>query len=117
MRRGESKYSYLLRDEVMQRWLRSLARGSPVTCEVAVRRLGKLCEVLGFDPRGLVDWARRDLMGLQDALEDFVTRLEAEGKSPGYIQGFLKTVKSWLIYNNVTLTRRIKVRNSSATLR
>jgi len=33
--------------------------------------------------------------------------LDAEGKSPGYIQGFLKVVKSWLRYNNITLTRRM----------
>jgi len=38
-----------------------------------------------------------------------------KGKSPGYIQGFLKTVKSWLRYNNISLTRRIKIKNSTAT--
>jgi hypothetical protein len=83
--------------------------------EVAVRRLGKLCEHFKTDPRGLLDWAKRDIMGFQDALEDFVSKLEAEGKSPGYIQGFLKTVKSWLRYNNISLTWRIKIKNSTAT--
>jgi hypothetical protein len=115
MPRKESKYSYLVKDEVFQRWLRNLARGSPITCEVAIRRLGKLCEFLKTDPKGLLDWARRDLMGFQDTLEDFVSKLEAKGRSPGYIQGFLKTVKSWLRYNNITLTRRIKIKNSTAT--
>jgi len=110
-----SKYSYIFEDEALQRWLRNLARGSPITSEVAVRRLGKLCEHFKTDPRGLLDWAKRDIMGFQDVLEDFVSKLEAEDKSPGYIQGFLKTVKSWLRYNNISLTRRIKIRNSTAT--
>jgi integrase len=54
-------------------------------------------------------------MDFQDSLEDFVGKLESEGRSPGYIQGFLKVVKSWLRYNNINLTRRIKIKNSTAT--
>jgi integrase len=115
MPRKNSKYSYLLEDKGVQRWLRNLARGSPITAEVTIWRLGKLCEFLKTDPKGLLDWARKDLMNFQDSLEDFVSKLEAEGKSPGYIQGFLKVVKSWLRYNNITLTRRIKIKNSTAT--
>ena len=80
-----------------------------------MRRLGKLCELLNTDPKELLELARRDLMGFQDSLEDIVSKLGEERKSPGYIQGFLKTVKSWLRYNNITLTRRIKIKNSTAT--
>jgi len=110
-----SKYEELLRDGQVRRWLKNLARGSPITGEVALRRLGKVCELLKKDPKGILDWAREDLIGLQDALEDLVARLEEEGKSPGYIQGLLKTIKSWLRYQNITLTRRIKIKNSTAT--
>jgi len=109
------KYSGLFRDEVFSRWFRNLARGSPITAEVAVRRVGKACEWLGTSPQGLLEWAERDLTGLQDSLEDLVSRLEGEGKSPGYILGVLKAVKSWLRYNGVQLTRTIKVSNPNAT--
>ncbi len=44
-----------------------------------------------------------------------VTRLKAEGKTPGYIADLMKTVKSWLRYNGLTLTRRVKISNSTAT--
>ena len=44
-----------------------------------------------------------------------VGKLENENKSPGYIIGLVKAIKSWLRYNDVTLSRRIKVRNSTAT--
>ncbi len=32
-------------------------------------------------------------------------------RTPGYVAGILKAVKSWLRYNDTTLTRRIKIRN------
>jgi len=67
------------------RWLRNVARGSPLTCEVAAKKLGRLSQLLGTTPSGLLDWAVRGLKGLKDALEDLVARLESEEKSPGYI--------------------------------
>jgi hypothetical protein len=63
----------------------------------------------------MIDGARNDLSGFQDALEDLVTYLESERKSPGYIADLIKTVRSWLRYNDVTLTRRIKISNPKAT--
>jgi hypothetical protein len=113
--KGAGKYSDLERDPQVRRWLRNLAKGSPITGEVALRRLGRLCELLNTSPGGLLDLARSDLMGLQDSLEDLVSRLEDEGKAPGYIQGILKAARSWLRYNEITLTRRIKIKNSTAT--
>jgi len=55
------------------------------------------------------------MKGFQDSLEDLVTRLESESKSPGYILDLLKTVKSWLRYHDLTIKRRIKVSNPNAT--
>lgn len=46
--------------------------------------------------------AKKDLAGLQDLLEDTVDKLESEKKSPGYILGILKAIKSWLRYNDIT---------------
>jgi hypothetical protein len=109
------KYSDYTKDPEIRRWLRSLARGSPVTAEVAMRRLGKACELLGMDPKQLVKKAKRSRRSLQDSLEDLVTRLEDEHKSPGYIQGIIKAVRSWLRWNDVSLTRIIKVSNAGAT--
>ena len=42
-KRGVSKYLVYLQDEQVGRWLKNLARGSPITAEVALRRLSKLC--------------------------------------------------------------------------
>ncbi|MGQ9469459.1 MAG: site-specific integrase [Nitrososphaerales archaeon] len=114
-KKEESKYSHLLRNPTLKRWWMNLERGSPITAEVALRRLGKACELLALNPTQMIDEARENLAGFQDSLEDLVTRLESEGKSPGYVQGILKAIKSWLRYNGITLARRIKIRNSTAT--
>jgi hypothetical protein len=111
----KNKYAPLLRDPDVSRWHRNVARGSPLTAEVALKRLSRVCELLSMSPRDMVDRAQSNLKDFQDVLEDMVARLEDEKKSPGYIQGILKTVKSWLRYNDITLTRRIKISNSTAT--
>jgi len=63
----------------------------------------------------MISEARRNLKGLQDCLEDVVTQLEASGKSPGYTNNVVKTVRAWLRYNDLLITRRIKIKNSTAT--
>jgi integrase len=114
-KKGVSKYLVYLQDEQVSRWLKNLAKGSPITAEVALRRLSKLCELLNTTPKSMVEKAKSDLAGFQDMLEDMVVRLEDEGKAPGYIADLMKTVKSWLRYNDITLTRKIKIKNSTAT--
>lgn len=114
-REGESKYAPLLRDRDLKRWLSNLARGSAITSEVALRRVSRASEILGSSPAEMVRAARQDMKTFQDSLEDMVARLLAEGKTPGYIAGIMKAVKSWLRYNDVTLTRRVKIGNVDST--
>lgn len=99
----------------LARWRTNLARGSLITGEVYERRLKRNCELLKTTPSGLLERANVDLKGFQDSIEDMVTQLELEHKSPGYIRGLLKSLRSWLRYNDVLLTRKIKVSNPSAT--
>jgi len=113
-RKGK-KYIDFEKNEDLQRWLRNIRRGSPVHADIVRRQLGKICEMLSTTPQGMVESAKNDLKRFQDSLEDLVTRLEAEKKSPGYIVGLLKAVRSWLRYNDIVLTRRIKVSNRNAT--
>ena len=58
---------------------------------------------------------KKILKTFQDNLEDLVSRLEEENKAPQYIAGILKNIRSWLRYNDITLTRKIKIRNASST--
>jgi hypothetical protein len=66
-------------------------------------------------PLSIVDQAKQEPRSVEDSLFDFVTQLESEGKSPTYIQNYLKVVRSWLQFNGITLHRRIKVGDTSRT--
>jgi len=46
---------------------------------------------------------------------DFVSCMEREGKTGGYIVSNLKAVKSWLSHNRVEYKRRIKVKCADDT--
>jgi len=49
-----SKYSDYLGNPQLRRWLRNLERGSPVTAEVALRRISRSSELLGLSPKRLL---------------------------------------------------------------
>jgi len=88
-RKEGSKYDSILPD--VRRWLDNIERGSPLTAEVALRRLGRACELLQLTPKEMVTRAREDLKTFQDSLEDLVSRLEEEKKAPQYIAGISRT--------------------------
>jgi len=112
---GRAKWKDLLNDPDIKRWYRSMARGSPLTAEVSLRRLGRACELLGTDHRGLVERARENMKAFMDSLDDMVSSLEEQRKSPGYIDCILKVLKSWLRYHEIKLTRKISITNSGRT--
>lgn len=105
----------LLVDEDVERWYRSNARGSLITADVGLRRLGRACQLLGSDPKALVEAARGDLKAFTDGVDDLVTGMEADEYSPGYISGIVKAIKSWLRYNDVEIIRRITISNVRST--
>ena len=72
-------------------------------------------ELLGISPQRLIEEAQRSPKQFQDLLDDMVFQLEREKKSPGYTSNIVKIVRQWLKYNNVILTRHIKITNSTAT--
>jgi len=76
--RGQNKYSVLLKDPQIGRWAGNMASGSPIIAEVALRRLGRLGELLALSPGDIVAKAKKDVAGFQDLLEDVVSRLESE---------------------------------------
>lgn len=110
-----SKRAELLRDADVERWFRNVSRGSQITAEVHLRRLSLFCEQNGLTPKELVVLGRENKKKLEDLVEDHVTKMESERKSPGYIAGILKGVKSWLVHNEIELKRRVRIANRGAT--
>ena len=110
-----SKKAELLKDPDVTRWYTNVARGSPSTAEVNLRRLGLFCEQHELTPLELVNIGRRNRKELEDLIQDHITKMESEGKSPGYVEGILKALKSWLVHNEVELKRKLQISNRGAT--
>jgi hypothetical protein len=110
-----TKREKMLFDEDVRRWYENMSRGSPISAEVNLRRLSLFCEKHTMSPKALVEMARTDRKKAGNLVLDLVTRMEDEKKSPGYISGMVKAVRSWLRHNDADLKMRIKITNPNAT--
>lgn len=90
----------------------NVARGSLVTADVYLRRLGHLCRDLKITPQNLTGMNEDRLY---DLLLDIVSRMEKEDRSGSYIHSQLKAVKSWLLHSLIEIRRKIKIRGVEDT--
>jgi hypothetical protein len=109
---AKESYAYLLGDVDVRRWYENVARGSRVTADVYLRRLGWTCRRLNLEPKDFVNLSDRDLAAV---LSDFVSCLEREGRTGSYIKSCMKAVKSWLSFNMRELKVKIKIRGVDDT--
>ncbi len=108
----EARYAILREDPTIERWYRNVARGSAVTADVYLRRLGNVCRANDKRPADLIRMKSEDR---RDFLTDLVSSMESSGLSGGYIESTLKALRSWLSFNGVPWEHRIKVRGTQAT--
>ncbi len=106
---NHTKKSKLLSNQDVQRWYDNLMRGSPLTAEGRLRKLGRFCEMHKMTPSQLADLAVNDLRTATDLLEDHITMMESNNYSPGYIEDHINTVKSWFRHFDVVVKRRIRI--------
>src|SRR5437867_5499392 len=107
-----TKYTGLRENPTISRWYRNLARGSEITADVYLRRLGNVCAARKVEPEYLVRLARD---ARRDFLTDVVSDMEDAGLTGGYIESTLKALRSWLSFNGVPWELKIKVRGAQAT--
>ena len=105
-------YSSLLDNKAVRRWRDNVARGSVITAEVYLRRLGHFCKDLKIEPGSLLEMSEDELY---DLLLDTVSKMEGKGYSGGYIHSTVKAIKSWLIHNRKEVRGRIKIRGAQDT--
>ena len=101
-------YAPMLDDPKINRWHANLARGSLITADVYLRRLGNFCESSGITPDKLV---AMDEESLRDLLLDTVTGMEKK-YTGSYTKSVIKAVKSWLSHNGIEIKRAIKIRGA-----
>jgi len=108
----KGKHLILLEDENVRRWYNNVARGSEVTADVYLRRLGNFCHDLKLTPQRLLKLNENQLY---NTLLDTVSKAEQEGKAGSYIQSTVKAVKSWLLHNRIEIRGKIKVKGAEDT--
>jgi hypothetical protein len=106
-----AKHRHLLGDDDVRRWHSNVARGSAVTADVYLRRLGAFCVENKLNPNAL---AKMSGTKLDNLLMDYVSTKEKQ-YAGSYIKSTVKAVKSWLAYNGVELKRKIKIRGADET--
>ncbi|MEM2926947.1 MAG: site-specific integrase, partial [Candidatus Bathyarchaeia archaeon] len=104
-------YRGLLSDPKVRRWFENVARGSPVTAEVYLRRLGSFCHRQGTDPQGLLALGDGELYGI---VLDYVTEMQPR-YAGSYIHSTVKAVRSWLSFNGRELKGKVKIRGAQDT--
>ncbi len=110
MRRA--KYAYLFEDPDVRRWYENTARGSRITADVCLRRLGSFCESNKVTPREFASLSEREL---DNMLMDYVSAAEKKGYAGNYISSTIKALKSWLAHNNRELKVKIKIKGVDET--
>ena len=109
---SRAKYQHLLEDPEVKRWYENVARGSRITADVYLRRLGAFCTVHNMSIRGLAELSERDVANL---LMDAISGMEERGYAGGYIESTVKAAKSWLRHNEVKIQAYIKINGTRDT--
>lgn len=103
---GREKHRHLLSDPDVDRWFNNTARGSPVTADVYLRRLGAFCERHKITPKTFLSMTDEDIYNL---ILDFVTSEEKKCYAGSYIHSIIKAIRSWLGHNRRELKGKIKI--------
>jgi site-specific recombinase XerD len=111
----QSKYRELLLDEDVRRWYENLRAKSVLTATVALRNLGHYCELVGTTPKGILNKARENEKEFRYEFQDFVRKLEREGKAGSYIARFKKVILSWLKFNDIRLQLTVNISGENET--
>jgi hypothetical protein len=111
----KSKKARLLAEPDVKRWYNNVARGSPVTAEINLRRLSKFCEDNKITPVELAELGQKDIRAVTDLLQDHISWMENQSYAPLYVQGTITAIKSWLHHFDVFVKRKIKIANADST--
>lgn len=109
-----SVYSYLLDDLTFKKWYENEKRGSVATAKERLRRFGRLHKRYGKLP---ADFVALGDDGATDFVGTMIDEMEKEGIGPNYTANFKKAPVSWLDWNKVHLTRRLKIKDRGQNVR
>ncbi|MEM4311309.1 MAG: hypothetical protein QXX95_02865 [Nitrososphaerales archaeon] len=79
-----------------------------ITAEERLRRLGRFCEVTGYNPKSLIEFKRSNPEGFDNFIMDFVDK-SLKSEKPAQVRNNLITIRSWLAHFGLKLERKIKL--------
>ena len=103
-------FHYLEEDDNFRRWVEALERGSMTTASAYFRKACYACEELRTTPKELVTM---DTKQAKFFLHDLISYFEKKGVKGSGIEGYIKAVKSWMIWNDVDTPKSIKIYGAS----
>ena len=109
---AKGKYLKLTEDADVRRWYENVSRGSQITADVYLRRLGSFCKTFNVTPQALVSSSEGELHNL---MLDLVSSMEKAGHAGSYIESTLKAIKSWLSHNGKETRRKIRIKGARDT--
>lgn len=107
----------LLKDKNVKRWYENTRRGSKLNADIRLRRLNLFCYTIDTTPAKLISIGKKDAIAIENILLDHVSWLESQNYSPNYIDGILKSIKSWLHHNYIELKHKIRIANAGIPIR
>ena len=102
-------WHYVEENENFALWLLNSAAGSPTTAIERARVLARFLDLMEWSLDEFMEYVERDKGGFERKLELFARKQESQGYKQETIKNYFKAVRSWLRYNDVELTRRIKL--------
>ena len=102
----KEEYEDLLKDPDVKEWYENIIRGHQSTASVYIRSLGRFCIRNSITPAKLLSIKAKDRDSL---LIKNVDTLVQQNKAGSYIASELKAVKSWLSWNSIAVTKKIKI--------
>ena len=106
------KHKHLLKDIDVKRWYDNLARGSVITAEERLRRLGRFSQMTGIAPKDIIEKKRASPSGFDDFVLDYVAKSLEKGEKPAQVRNNLITLRSWLGHFGLKIDKKIKLPTS-----
>lgn len=108
----KAKYQDLLTDQTVKDWYDNVCRGSKITGDVYLRRLGSFCNDNKTTPIKFIKLKERER---ERIILSHINKMTQDGAAGSYIHASLKAVKSWMLWNNLEIKKKIKINGVSST--
>jgi hypothetical protein len=97
----------LMEDERFCSRIENVAKGSKANAEVSLRLMGRICALLQVTQLDLAGMSKGDA---GDFILRSVSRLEKDGNRSSTTLGYVKSFKSWWLFNDLEVTRHVRRR-------